>query len=64
MVECKQNLHEVVPNGVLRYRPIIPLCLLDDTREVAATAVLHEDVQCPCVAVNVAVVVSDDVVMV
>jgi hypothetical protein len=40
------------------------LCLLDDDRQVPASAVFHENVQDTCVAVNIAVVVLYDMCMV
>jgi hypothetical protein len=40
------------------------LCLLDDKRQVPASAVFHENVQDTCVAVNKAVVVLYDMRMV
>ena len=61
MLERQKNLHEIVPDGVLWNRPAMPLCLLDDAREVSATAVLHENVENSGVAVDVAVMVADDV---
>ena len=64
MVEGKENLHKVVPDGVFRYGSVLALGLLDDGGEVATTAVFHEDVEDAGVAVDIAVVVSDDVLVV
>lgn len=40
------------------------LCLFDDSRQVASAAVFHEDVEDAGFAVDVAVVVADDVFVV
>jgi hypothetical protein len=47
-----------------RNKAVVLLGLLDHRGQVTASAVLHEDVQCPCVAVNVAVIVLHDVIVV
>ena len=64
MVEGKENLHKVVPDGVFWDGSILSLSLLDDGGEVATTAVLHEDVKDACVAVDVAVVIAYNVLVV
>jgi len=40
------------------------LCLLDDGRQISTSTILHKDVQYTCIAVNIAVVVFDNVSMV
>lgn len=60
MKQCMQNLIEVMPNGVFWNRPARARGLLDDGGEVAAAAVLHEDVEDAGVAVDEAVVVAHD----
>lgn len=64
VVEGEQNLHEVVPDSVFGYGPVLALCLLDDGGEVATTAVFHEDVENARVAVDVAVVIAYNVFVV
>lgn len=64
VVQGEENLHEVVPDGIFRDWPVLALGLLDDGGEVATSAVLHEDVEDACVAVDVAVVIAYDVFMV
>lgn len=39
------------------------LGLLDDAREVAAAAILHEDVEDPSLSVNIAVVISYNILV-
>lgn len=64
MLQREHNLHEIVPDRVLGDGDAVLLRLLDDRRQVAAAAVLHEDVEDAGVAVDVAVVVADDVFVV
>ena len=64
VVEREEDLHEVRPDGVLGDGPAVALRLLDDGGEVAVAAVLHEDVHDAGVAVDEAVVVADDVLVV
>ena len=64
VMQRQQNLHKIMPDSLFRNKAVVLLGLFDHRGQVTASAVLHEDVECPCVAVNVAVVVSDDVVMV
>ena len=42
----------------------MPDRLEDDSGEIASSAVFHEDVKNPSVAVNITIVISDDVIMV
>ena len=64
IIKCKQKLHEIIPYRILWYWPPMSLRLFDDTREVAATAILHEDIQDTGLSVDVAVMISYNVVMV
>ena len=64
IAKCKAKLHEVIPDSVFRDRSLVSLGLLDNAGEVAAAAVLHEDVEDASVAVYVAVMVAHDVLVV
>ena len=64
VVEGKEDLHEIVPDGIFWNETIMSLCLLDDGGEVAIAAVLHEDVHDACFAVDVAVMVAYNMFMV
>ena len=64
VLQGQQYLHEIVPNGIFRYRSIVFLCLFNDAGEVTTTAVLHEDVEDASVSVDVSVVISYDVFVV
>ena len=64
VLQREQDLHEIVPDRFFRYGAPGALGGLDDGREVAAAAELHEDVEDALVAVDVPVVVSHDVVVV
>ena len=64
VVESEENLHEIVPDRVFWDGTAVSLGLFDDAGEVAAAAVLHENVEDAGVAVDVAVVVAHDVVVV
>lgn len=56
-------MEEVFPNYVLSDWPIRSLRVLDDSAEVAASAILHEDVENPILAVDMTVVVTNYVLM-
>jgi hypothetical protein len=64
MVQRKQNLHKVVPYGVLRDWLVVFLRLLDDSGQVPTPAIFHEYVEDPCISVNVSVMVPDYVLVV
>ena len=64
VIESEEDLHKVIPDGVFWDRSAVSLGLFDDAGEVAATAVFHENVEYPGVAVDVAVMISYNVVMV
>ena len=63
MIECEEKLHEVVPDCIFRNRSVMPLCQFDDVGEVAASTVLHEDVENTSVAVDVSIVISYNVLV-
>ena len=63
VVESKQQLHEIVPDGVLGYQPVVPYSLLDNGGKVATPAVLHENVQDSSVSVNVSVVIANNMLV-
>jgi hypothetical protein len=42
----------------------MPLCLLDDGRQISTSTIFHKNVQYTCVTVNIAVVVLDNMSMV
>lgn len=58
MVECKQNLHEIVPDRVFGYWSVVLLSLLNDSREVSTSAVFHKNIENTGFAVNVTVMIS------
>lgn len=64
VVERKEDLHKIIPDRVFRYWPVVFAGLFNDSREIAATAVLHHDVEDSGVAIDMSVVVSYDVVVV
>ena len=64
VMQRQQNLHKIVPDSLFWNEAVVFLGLLDHGGQVTASAVLHEYVQISCVAVNVAVIISHDVVMV
>ena len=64
VMQRQQDLHEIMPDGLFWNEAAVFLRLLDHGGQVAASAVLHEYVQITCVAVNVAVMISHDVVVV
>ena len=64
VVECKKNLHEVVPNSVFGDKAVVSLSVLDDRREVAAPTVFHEDIHDARITVDITVVVPNDVFVV
>lgn len=64
MIEREEDLHKVVPDGVFGDGSVVSLGLFDDGGEVAASAVLHENVKDASIAVNVSVVISYDVFVV
>lgn len=64
VVECEEDLHEVVPDGVFWNCSVVSLGMLDDGAQVAAPTVLHEDVENTGVAVNMSVVITYDVFVV
>ena len=61
VVERKEDLHEIVPDGVFGNESVMPLGLFDDGGEVAASTEFHEDVQDACIAVNVSVMIAYNV---
>ncbi len=63
-MQREQDLHEIMPDGFFWNEAVVFLRLLDDGGQVAAPTILHEDVELPCLAVNVAVIVSHDMVVV
>lgn len=64
VIKSKQNLHEVVPDGVFWNWPVVSSSLLDDGGEVAAAAVLHKNVENASIPVDVSIVVAYDVFVV
>ena len=61
VVEGKEDLHEIVPDGIFWNETIMSLSLLDDGGEVATTAEFHEDVEYASIAVYVSVMIAYDV---
>ena len=61
IVEGKEDLHEVVPDGIFWNESIVPLRLLDHGGEVATAAKFHEDVENTRIAVNVSVMIAYNV---
>lgn len=64
MVQREEDLHEIVPNDVLRDGTILLHCLFDDGGQVSTTAVLHKNIEDTSVSINVTVVISYNVVVV
>ena len=64
IVEGKEDLHKVVPDGIFWDGSAVSLGLFDDAREVAAAAVFHEDVEYPGVAVDITVMIAYNVFVV
>ena len=64
IMQRQQNLHKIMPDSLFRNEAVVFLRLLDHGGQVTASAVLHEYIQISCVAVNVAVTISHDVVVV
>ena len=64
IIKGEEELHEVVPDGVFRNWAVMSLGLFDDAREVAAAAVLHKDVEDASFSVDIAVMVSDNILVV
>ena len=63
VMKSQQDLREVVPYCIFGYRAVVFERLMDYGGQVATTAVLHEDVKDTSVSIDVAVVVSDYVVV-
>lgn len=63
MLEGQQDLHEVVPDRVLRYWAIVFEGLLDDIGEVATAAVFHEYIEYASIPVDITVVISYNVIV-
>ena len=61
VVECEEDLHEIGPDGVFWDGAARALGLFDDGGQVAAAAVLHDNIENAGVTVDVAVMVADDV---
>ena len=57
IMQSQQDLHKVVPDGLLWYWAVMLLRLFDDRRQVSPSTIFHKNVQRACVAVNVAVVI-------
>lgn len=64
MMQRQQRLHEIVPNRIFWYWPIVLLRLFNDVRKVASTAIFHENVEYSSIAVYVAIVIAYNVLMV
>jgi hypothetical protein len=64
VMQGQQYLHEVTPNGIFGYRFVVFLSVFDDIWKVAATTVFHEYIENTSITVYVAVMISDNVVMV
>lgn len=64
VVQCKENLHKIVPDGVFRDRSIVALGLFDYNREIATATVFHKNVENTSFTVDVAVVISNNMFMV
>lgn len=64
VLKREEDLHEVVPDGLLRDRASGPLRRLNDRRQVTAATKLHEDIQDALVAVDMTVVVAYNVIVV
>lgn len=64
MLEGQQYLHEIIPDSIFWNRPIVLCSLLDDRREVAASAVFHHDVEDSGIPIDVTVMVAYNVVVV
>lgn len=64
VIQRKQDLHEIAPDGVFRNGSAGALGLFDDGGEVAAAAVFHDDVEDAGIAVDVAVVIAYNVFVV
>lgn len=62
-MQRQQRLHEVVPDRVFWYGPVVLLGLFYHCREVAASAVFHQNVEDSSFAIDVAVVVAYDVLV-
>lgn len=52
MLERERNLVKVVPDRVLWDLPVRTLALADEVRQVAPSAVLHQDVYDPAILVE------------
>lgn len=64
VMQRQQDLHKVVPDGFFRYQVVVLLRLLDDGRQVSASAIFHQNVQHACITVNIAVVILHNMCMV
>ncbi len=64
VVEGEENLHEVVPDGVFGDRSVVSLGMLDNSAQVPAPAILHEDVEDAGVAVHMSIVIAYNVFVV
>lgn len=58
IIQGEQDLHEVVPYCFFRYRTSESLGLLEDSREVASSTILHDDIQNAVLSINVAVMIA------
>ena len=63
IVEGKEDLHKVVPDGILWDESIMSLGLLYDGGEVTTTTEFHEDVKDAGIAVYVSVMIAYNVFM-
>ncbi len=64
IVEGKEDLHEVVPDGIFWDKSIMSLSLLDDGGEVTTATEFHEDVEDARIAIDVSVMIAYDVLVV
>lgn len=64
VVQGEQNLHKIVPDGILGYWSSMLLRLFDKRRQISTAAVFHENIEDASVAVNVAIVIANDMFMV
>ena len=61
VVEGKEDLHEVIPDGIFWNESIMSLGLLYDGGEVTATAKFHKDIENARIAVDVSVMIAYNV---
>lgn len=63
MLQSKEYLRKVVPDCIFRNQSAGLLRLLDDAGEISSAAVFHEDVEDARIAIDMAIMVTDNMVV-